>query len=406
MRQPSLAVGRVEHPPVQHELVQLAGRRLDERRRARGRAEPHRRRGAERAAVARQVEVDLVGGRRDDGGTGLGFAAGEIGPGHGTSVVACGFESSLQSVDRASSRRADAAATRPARRAPARRARGRCPRAARRRGGAAQARRGARRARHGVASASARVASGDGYRPVDRASRRSRSCAPPRSARASSKYRSTNALEQGTGRSRGGSPAPSARTIGVRRGVDVDERRPGALLALERRDRGARVRGGLLARRGVVAREALVDLGVAGATGGHERDRAAPSARSVSISRPSRVACRRRARRARRRASRPRAMAAKFITNWNCASLPASASCASVQSRRRPGSRVVGPPLGRDVRARREHAAGRARAQRRRLGLARDVARARDPRSRARGSRRRASHPTPSPTRGRGRAGR
>ena len=45
--------------------------------------------------VVRQVEVDLVGGRRDDGGTGLGFAAGEIGPGHGTSVVACGFESSF-----------------------------------------------------------------------------------------------------------------------------------------------------------------------------------------------------------------------------------------------------------------------------------------------------------------------
>src|SRR5688572_15513621 len=59
---------------------------------------------------------------------------------------------------------------------------------------------------------------------------------------------------------------------GVRRRVDLDERRPGALLALERLDGGARVRGRLLARGRVVGREALLDLGVAGAPRRDERD--------------------------------------------------------------------------------------------------------------------------------------
>ena len=73
----------IERMSVQHDLVNLTRRRLDEGRRARGRAEPHDRLARERLGAARQVERDGIVVDVDGGGAGFGLASGEIGSRHG-----------------------------------------------------------------------------------------------------------------------------------------------------------------------------------------------------------------------------------------------------------------------------------------------------------------------------------
>ena len=206
------------------------------------------------------------------------------------------------------------------------------PPGSRRRGGAGPPAPGWRRARRASRRAAAAFASGAGYMPVDQvlgdlvAARlpdalqrvevrldegreharvvRALEAEPPCSARSCSAASSESNTESHA------ACLPSS----------VGMRRPG-------------LRGELAAVRGVVGRERRVDLGLAAPCRRRRGDRAAPTpgrCRSSSPSQRDRAVAQGRDRA--RAARRCEASAAKNFTNWNCASLPASAACASCQS--------------------------------------------------------------------------